>query len=103
MNKIIPLTLASLALLSATQAQAWTYNDGDTLLIFRESGFNDVEFNLGNISQFTNLASGTTITAKRSGPSSRKNPTCSPSGNHAGRRSRADALVNRRGASASRR
>ena len=54
--------LAALALLSAPQARAWTYNDGDTLLVFRGSGFNNVEFNIGNISQFTNLADGTTIT-----------------------------------------
>ena len=61
MKNIIPITLAAVAWLSATQAQAWTYNDGDTLLIFRESGYNDVEFDIGNISQFTNLSSGTTI------------------------------------------
>jgi len=62
MKKIIPLTLATLAVLTAPLARAWTYNDGDALLVFRASGFNDVEFDLGNVSQFTNVASGTTIT-----------------------------------------
>ena len=62
MKKIIPLTLAALAVLTAPLARAWTYNDGDALLIFRASGFNDVEFDLGNVSQFTNVTSGATIT-----------------------------------------
>lgn len=54
--------LAGLVLLATPLARAWTYTDGDTLLIFRASGFNDVEFNIGNVSQFTNLPAGTTIT-----------------------------------------
>lgn len=53
---------AALVLLAAPLAHAWTYTDGDTLLIFRASGFKTVEFNLGNISQFTNVPSGSTIT-----------------------------------------
>lgn len=32
------------------------------MLIFRANNFNDVEFDLGNINQFTNLASGSAIT-----------------------------------------
>jgi SufS family cysteine desulfurase len=39
------------------------------LLIFREHSFNDVEFDLGNVSQFTNLASGTIITVPNWTPS----------------------------------
>src|ERR1035437_6968723 len=62
MKKILQLTLAVAALLAATPVRACNYQDGDTLLIFRASGFNDIEFDLGNINQFTNLASGTTIT-----------------------------------------
>ncbi|MFO1488227.1 MAG: hypothetical protein U1F65_07105 [Verrucomicrobiota bacterium] len=63
MKRILQTALvAGLALLAVPGARAWTYNDGDTLLIFRSSGFNDVEFNVGNISQFTNLANGVTIT-----------------------------------------
>jgi hypothetical protein len=34
------------------------YQDGDVLLIFRENGFDDVEFDLGNISQFLNQPNG---------------------------------------------
>lgn len=63
MKRILTTTLAALALLvSLPDARAWTYSDRDVLLVFRESGFNDVEFDLGNVNQFTNLASGTTIT-----------------------------------------
>jgi hypothetical protein len=62
MKKILPLTFAALAVLAAPLARAWPYQDGDALLIFRESGFNDVEFDLGNVSQFTGLPYGTTIT-----------------------------------------
>ncbi|MGA2176870.1 MAG: hypothetical protein ABSH38_17990 [Verrucomicrobiota bacterium] len=63
MKKISYLTLAGLAWLAwlATPlARAWTYQDGDVLLIFRESGFNDVEFDIGGISQFLNQSSGYT-------------------------------------------
>ena len=56
------LTLLALALAAVPTARAWTYNDGDVLLTFREAGYNDVEFDIGNVSQFTNLAVGTTIT-----------------------------------------
>ncbi|MFO1475629.1 MAG: hypothetical protein U1F98_03130 [Verrucomicrobiota bacterium] len=59
MKKPIIAGLVSLALLGP-QARAWTYSDGDVLLIFRESGFNNVEFDIGNISQFLNQAQGTT-------------------------------------------
>jgi hypothetical protein len=49
-------------LLAAPWARAWPYQDGDVLLIFRENGFDDVEFDLGNISQFLNQSNGTTTT-----------------------------------------
>ena len=62
MKKILlQLASASLALLAAPLAQAWSYQDGDVLLIFRESGFNDVEFDLGNVSQFLNKSNGYTV------------------------------------------
>ena len=44
MKKILQLTLAVSALLAVTPLRAWNYQDGDALLIFRASGFNDVEF-----------------------------------------------------------
>jgi hypothetical protein len=63
MKRIFHFTLAGLAWLAALaspQARAWTYSDGDVLLIFRETGSDDVEFDIGNISQFTNPSSSTT-------------------------------------------
>ena len=62
MKKIYLTAITALVVLAAPLARAWTYSDTDTLLIFRASGFNDVEFNIGNVSQFTNLVAGTTIT-----------------------------------------
>src|SRR6266705_5539168 len=62
MKKIYLTAITALVLLATPLARAWTYSDTDTLLIFRASGFNDVEFNIGNVSQFTNLSAGTTIT-----------------------------------------
>jgi hypothetical protein len=54
--------LAMLAALIATKAEAWSYLDTDALLIFRAANHNDVEFDLGNVSQFVNQAAGTTVT-----------------------------------------
>ncbi len=62
MKKYHLTALAALVLLATPLSRAWTYSDGDALLIFRESGVNDVEFDIGNVSQFTNLPAGTTIT-----------------------------------------
>jgi hypothetical protein len=58
MKKILQLTLAGLSLFATHLAGAATYQDGDVLLIFRESGYNDVEFDLGSISQFLNQPNG---------------------------------------------
>lgn len=46
----------------APSAQAFTYTDGDVLLAFRELGYNDVVFNLGSVSQFLGMPSGTVKT-----------------------------------------
>jgi hypothetical protein len=62
MKKIILPTMALLALLTTTPARAWSYSDGDVLLIFRESGYNDVEFDIGNVSQFVGQTNGYTAT-----------------------------------------
>ena len=59
MKNILPLTLVGLALLATPPARGGTtYQDGDVLLIFRQTGLNDVEYDLGNISQFTNHPNG---------------------------------------------
>jgi hypothetical protein len=59
MKHILPLTLVGLVLLGTPPARGGTtYQDGDVLLIFRQAGLNDVEYDLGNISQFTNHPNG---------------------------------------------
>jgi hypothetical protein len=70
MNKLFHFTLAALALLPALPAGAWNYNDGDVLLIFRESAIpstypspnNDVEFDLGSVTNFLGHTNGYTTT-----------------------------------------
>lgn len=58
MKRILRLFLAGATLLAAPLVQAWTYQDGDVLLIFRQTGSDDVEFDIGNISQFLNQPTG---------------------------------------------
>ena len=43
-------------------ASAFTYFDSDLLLVFRKDGFNDVEFNLGSVSNYLGKAVGTKLT-----------------------------------------
>jgi len=62
MKRIIPLTLALLALLATPLARAWTYNDGDLLLVFRESGHKNIEFDLGSVGKFLGKTNGYTTT-----------------------------------------
>lgn len=59
MKKIIHLTLTALALLATPLARAWTYNDGDVLLVFR-NGSQDVEFDLGSITNYLGKTNGYT-------------------------------------------
>src|ERR1041385_3452924 len=49
------------ALLAGTVplASAFTYSDGDLLLVFRKDGFKDVEFNVGSVSNLLGRANGT--------------------------------------------
>ena len=61
MKRIIPLGFASLWLLATPLAQAWNYNAGDLLLVFR-NGSSDVEFNLGTVSNYLGHAAGYTTT-----------------------------------------
>jgi hypothetical protein len=70
MKNIFRLALAALALLPAFPARAWTYKDGDVLLVFRESAIpstypspnNDVEFDLGSVTNFLGKTNGYTTT-----------------------------------------
>ncbi len=59
MKKILLTILAALGLLAVPPARAWTYTDGDVLLIFRD-GAHDVEYDLGNINQFLGHPNGYT-------------------------------------------
>ncbi|HVY68285.1 MAG TPA: hypothetical protein VHH73_00050 [Verrucomicrobiae bacterium] len=52
---------AAFACLAAEQAAAFTYSDTDLLLVFRQQGLNDVEFNLGSINNFLGKPDGTQI------------------------------------------
>jgi hypothetical protein len=70
MKKLFQLSLAVLTLLTAWPARAWTYNEGDVLLIFRESAIpstypspnNDVEFDIGSVTNFLGKTNGYTRT-----------------------------------------
>jgi hypothetical protein len=53
--------LAALVLLTSPLARAWTYNDGDLLLVFR-NGSQDVEFDLGSVTNFLGQTNGYTTT-----------------------------------------
>src|SRR5437762_6409528 len=64
----IAKTIAIALLASSTGLlQAFVYSDSNLLLVFRRdssgaTSFNDVEFNLGSITNFLSVANGTTIT-----------------------------------------
>ena len=52
------LLFSAVTAASIQLAGAFNYNDGDLLLVFRKDGFNDVEFNLGSVSNYLGLANG---------------------------------------------
>src|SRR5262245_26024894 len=54
------LALGAAAAIQTTSA--FTYNDSDLILVFRKEGFNDVEFNLGTVSNYLGKANGTRMT-----------------------------------------
>ncbi len=59
MKSFILTTLAVLTLLATPQARAWTYSDGDVLLVFRK-GTQNIEFDLGSVSNFLGKTNGYT-------------------------------------------
>ncbi|MDB6035568.1 MAG: hypothetical protein JWM16_5906 [Verrucomicrobiales bacterium] len=61
-TKLYRSSLAVLAAGVAQQAGAFTYSDSDLLLVFRKDGnFNDVEFNLGSVTNYLNKPAGTKV------------------------------------------
>jgi hypothetical protein len=60
MKKIILSAIALSALLATPQVRAWSYSDGDLLLIFREKGHNNIEYDLGSVSNLLGQANGFT-------------------------------------------
>ncbi|HWD19418.1 MAG TPA: hypothetical protein VHB20_09065 [Verrucomicrobiae bacterium] len=63
MKKLIFSLAACVSILGgAESALAFNYHYGDLLLVFRSAGQNDVEFNLGSVSNYLNLAPGTVQT-----------------------------------------
>jgi hypothetical protein len=73
MKKTLQLTMAALAwlaMLATPSAKAWTYQNGDVLLIFRgTSPQDDVEFDIGSVNQFLNQANGYTASVTGWDPS----------------------------------
>jgi hypothetical protein len=61
MRKLFQFALVASGLAAFAANGAWPYQDGDALLIFRESGYNDVEFDLGNVGQFLNQSNGYSV------------------------------------------
>lgn len=55
------LLLPVLGLSIGQIASGFNYNDSDLLLIFRKDGFNDVELNLGSVSNYLGKAGGTKV------------------------------------------
>ena len=60
MKKIILSTLGLLALLATPSARAWSYGDGDLLLVFRENSHKNIEYDLGSVSNLLGQANGYT-------------------------------------------
>jgi hypothetical protein len=57
-KKLIPILTAIAASVAAPAMKAATYSDQDVLLIFRANGYNDVEYDLGSVSQFLGHSNG---------------------------------------------
>jgi hypothetical protein len=61
MKKIILSSIALLVLLATPMARAWSYSDGDLLLVFRNGSY-DIEYDLGSVSNLLGQANGYTTT-----------------------------------------
>jgi hypothetical protein len=60
-SKLLALLVLASAVGFKSTALATSYQTNDVLLVFRSAGLNDVEFDLGNISQFLNHPNGYTV------------------------------------------
>src|ERR1700761_3867839 len=61
MKKIILSSVALLVLLATPLARAWSYNNGDLLLVFRADNY-DVEYDLGSVTNLLGQTNGYTTT-----------------------------------------
>jgi hypothetical protein len=61
MNLLKKTALTLLLAGAAYPAGAFTYADGDLLLVFRKDGFSDVEYNLGPVANFLGKPDGTAV------------------------------------------
>src|SRR6266404_3595418 len=62
MKRSLPFFCAVAASLLAHTASSFTYSDYDLLLVLRQEGLSDVEFNLGSVTNYLGKADGTVIT-----------------------------------------
>lgn len=68
MKKLSGFLLAAFAAGATQMCSAFNYSDTDLLLVFRADGFNDVEFDLGSVSNYLGLATGTQQTVTNFDP-----------------------------------
>ena len=69
MKKLILSSLALLGLLATPAARAWSYSDGDLLLVFRANAHNNIEYDLGSVSNLLGQTNGWTTTISGWDPS----------------------------------
>jgi len=62
MKSLPKFLLAIFAVSTTYTASAFNYAEADLLLVFRKEAFNDVEFNLGSVSNYLGKAAGTKLT-----------------------------------------
>lgn len=67
MKRILQLSLVFVAGLLNPSAHALLFGDTELLLVFSKTGFNDVEFNLGSVSNYLNKANGSITTITNTG------------------------------------
>jgi hypothetical protein len=60
MQNLMRMLLVGWAIGTVQLASAMNYSNTDLLLVFRKDGFNDVEFDIGPVTNFVGLAQGTT-------------------------------------------